>query len=264
MALAKKQLKHNWLAYFSKLIYRTIAIGVLSYILSYAYQHSSFSNISIPPTMHSLIGIVMGLLLVFRTNTSYERWWDGRKSIQSVSDLSSIITVKLETCLAEDLSNVLKNHLRKFVNSFRKYLKATTEVKSDEYHTKQLDEIARMMRRLKEAERAGIITSRDAGTIESHLSDLIKAAGTCDRIKSTPIPASYAIHIKICLFVYLLSLPFGMFRDLGIGSTLMVMLIFYIAAGIEIISNEIENPFAGDANDLPVDELTDDIIKNIH
>jgi putative membrane protein len=63
--------------------------------------------------------------------------------------------------------------------------------------------------------------------------------------------------------VYLLSLPFGLFRDLGLASSLMVMLIFYIAAGIEIISDEIENPFAGDPNDLPVDQLTRDIIKNI-
>jgi len=260
---ATAAVKHSWLAYFSKLIYRTIGIGLLSYLLSYLYSHSEFRDISVPPTMHSLIGIVIGLLLVFRTNTSYERWWEGRKSIQAVSDLSSVITVKLETCMPPDLSSVIKDNLKKFVNNFRKYLKANTEAKTDEFHKKQLDEIYRMMRRLKEAELAGIITSRDAGTIEGYMADLIRAAGTCDRIKKTPIPASYAIHIKICLFVYLLSLPFGMFRDLGVGSTLMVMLIFYIAAGIEIISNEIENPFAGDPNDLPVDDLTNDIIKNI-
>jgi putative membrane protein len=63
------------------------------------------------------------------------------------------------------------------------------------------------------------------------------------------------LHIKVSLMIYLLTLPFGLFHDLGFFAIPMVMVLFYIIAGVEIISNEIEQPFAGDPNDLPMDSL---------
>jgi len=38
------------------------------------------------------------------------------------------------------------------------------------------------------------------------------------------------------------------------------MLVYYIIAGVEIISNEIENPFADDPNDLPTSQLFKDML----
>ena len=65
---------------------------------------------------------------------------------------------------------------------------------------------------------------------------------------------SYALHIKVSVIIYILSLPFGLFNNLGMWSAVMVMFIYYIVAGIEIISKEIENPFYGDPNDLPIEQ----------
>jgi putative membrane protein len=226
-------------------------------------MHSDYRDVQVPTKMHGLIGIVMGLLLVFRTNTSYERWWEGRKSIQTVANVTAFLSLKVDTCMKADVASAIKMNLRKFVTGFKKNLEAQTKSLHEIYYKSQMDEIGRIMFKVRLAEIAGDITSRDAGSIETSLANLVDASGACDRIKSTPIPIAYAMHVKICLFVYLLSLPFGLFRDLGLASSLMVMLIFYIAAGIEIISDEIENPFAGDPNDLPVDQLTRDIIKNI-
>ena len=87
---------------------------------------------------------------------------------------------------------------------------------------------------------------------------MIASVAAFDRIKSTPIPLSYALHIKASLALYLLSMPFGLFHDLGVWSAPMVMLSFYVVAGIEIISGEIEDPFHGDPNDLKVDKYLAD------
>jgi putative membrane protein len=65
------------------------------------------------------------------------------------------------------------------------------------------------------------------------------------------------------MLIYLVSLPFGMFHDLGLVAVPLVMLLYYIIAGVEIISNEIENPFGSYPNDLPTEELFQSIIKTI-
>ena len=100
----------------------------------------------------------------------------------------------------------------------------------------------------------GLINSLDK--MSEHCNNL-------ERIKNTPIPLSYVFHIKMSIFIYLITLPFGMFHDLGLWAVPMVMLIYYIIAGVEIISNEIENPFANNPNDLPTYKLFDVILKTL-
>ena len=86
------------------------------------------------------------------------------------------------------------------------------------------------------------------------MSELISVFCSLGRIKETPIPHSYAFHIKISIFAYLLTLPMGLFFGLGLYSIPLVMILFFIIAGIEIISTEIENPFFGNPNDLPINK----------
>jgi putative membrane protein len=40
---------------------------------------NQFKDIGIPPLLITLLSIVIGLLLVFRTNTAYDRYWEARK-----------------------------------------------------------------------------------------------------------------------------------------------------------------------------------------
>ena len=90
--------------------------------------------------------------------------------------------------------------------------------------------------------------------MQKSIMDLINSAGSCIKIRNTPIPVAISIHIKVSIALYILSLPFGLFADIGMWSTVMVMILYYIIAGIEIIAGEIENPFGKDPNDLPIEE----------
>ena len=60
--------------------------------------------ISIPEaaTGHSLIGPALGLLLVFRTNSSYDRWWEGRKLWGSIVNTSRNLARAVSVHLAHD------------------------------------------------------------------------------------------------------------------------------------------------------------------
>jgi len=259
--------------YFKKLMISTISIGIITLILNYIYINTGLHSFRIPSTMHSLIGIVIGLLLVFRTNTAYDRWWEGRKRISEISASIYFIMVKINSCLQKESNeykkglDVIRINLISFMNNMKNYLKEEIETKeifvSETFIDQQNVHIEKVMQAIKKLEMEKTIDGRDATIIEISIKSLIEGSVACERIKNTPIPIAYALHIKISILIYLITLPFGLFYDLGIWSSLMVMLVYYLIAGIEIISSEIENPFAGEPNDLPVVELIDNIIKSI-
>lgn len=264
--------------YLGALIKRTMYIGVITFALSWVYTHSSLREIVIPSTTHSLIGIVIGLLLVFRTNTAYDRWWEGRKCISAISNSMSLYMMKLTSMVN---THDEETHTYGVVNEFRKtsVLKFTEWLEalrmflrqSDDgkkiitlpFHRSQMQIFTGLMTEMNRLVKSNEIRKDEASALQLHLNTIMENSNNCERIKNTPIPLGFLLHIKTSIFIYLLSLPIGLFHDLGMMSTFIIMTIYYVIGGIEIISNEIENPFAGDPNDLPVDELLGNIKESI-
>jgi len=84
-----------------------------------------------------------------------------------------------------------------------------------------------------------------------------------ERIATTPIPISYAIHLKQCVTLYLFALPFTLVKDLHWWMIPIVTVVAFTLMGIEGIANEIEMPFGTDSTDLPLDTFCDDLKEEI-
>jgi len=263
--------------YLGRLIKRTLYIGAITFVLSWAYLHSSFASYTIHPATHQLIGFVIGLLLVFRTNTAYDRWWEGRKCIAAISNAMCFYIMKLRSVAnthgddsyAGDGVIAFEEYSRvKFV-TFLNDLKIYLSQKDDKliitlpFHKKQMTAITDILTGIRTHVQSGALDSGDGAALDGYLEDIMEYSNNCERIKNTPIPLGFLLHIKTSIFIYLLTLPLGLFHDLGLMSTFIIMTIYYVIGGIEIISNEIENPFAGDPNDLPVEELLNNIKESI-
>jgi putative membrane protein len=95
------------------------------------------------------------------------------------------------------------------------------------------------------------------------LKDLIDFMGVCERIKSTPIPYSYSMFIKKFIFIYIVTLPFGFVTTFGYFTIATVLLVSFVLLSVELIGEEIEDPFGRDINDLPTDELCVKIKDNV-
>jgi putative membrane protein len=87
--------------------------------------------------------------------------------------------------------------------------------------------------------------------------------GACERIKNTPIPYSYSAFIKKFIFFYVLTLPLGYVSNMGYLIIPVVIFIFFVLASLEIIAEEIEDPFGRDTNDLPMQRIAENIKKNM-
>jgi putative membrane protein len=99
--------------------------------------------------------------------------------------------------------------------------------------------------------------------LEASLTQITDIQGACERIKLTPIPASYTVLIHRIVALYCLGLPFGIVDSVGVLTPVVVAIVAYAFYGLDAVGTEIENPFGFDPNDLPLSSLTRTIEINL-
>jgi len=120
-----------------------------------------------------------------------------------------------------------------------------------------------MYRHIHQLHQAGNLTGEQLLFLNAELQSFTDICGACERIKNTPIPFSYSVFIKKFIFFYIMTLPFGYVFQLGFYVVPVVAFIFYVLASLELIAEEIEDPFGGDANDVPTEALAHNIHRHV-
>lgn len=262
---------------FRQLIPMMIFIGLyaggIAYLEIEIWKLTDNSHVKNIPIMHTSIGFVLSLLLAYRTNTAYERWWEGRKLWGALVNNSRNLAFKLDAYLTDESD---KAYFRKVIPAYAEVLskhlsneevgKALFEGLDLEIdHRKhQPNQLAKQLfQKSNELYKTGKITGDQFFIINSELQSFTDICGACERIKNTPIPYSYSAFIKKFIFFYIMSLPFGFVFSLGYYVIPVVVFIFYVLASLELIAEEIEDPFGGDDNDLPTKKIAANIKKHI-
>lgn len=109
----------------------------------------------------------------------------------------------------------------------------------------------------------GVITGDQFIILNEELRSFTDICGACERIKNTPIPYSYSAFIKKFIFIYVITMPFGFAINLGYYTIPVTTFIFYVLASLEVIAEEIEDPFGKDSNDLPMHKIAENIKNNV-
>ncbi|WP_423740306.1 bestrophin family protein [Flavobacterium columnare] len=247
--------------------------GVIAYLELEYFKLSKEHNLKNIPIMHSMLGFVISLLLVFRTNTAYDRWWEGRKQWGALVNNSRNLAIKLSAILIDKEDKVLfKKAIPYFSQVLSLHLKNEQinqelfdELNVDIHHKKHKpSQIVKLMtKKIIELKNEKKLSDENLVFINNELSSFLDICGACERIKNTPIPFSYSVFLKKFIFFYVMSLPFGYVFSLGYLTIPVVIFIFYVLASLELIAEEIEDPFGNDENDLPTDKIAENIKKNI-
>lgn len=264
-----------------KLLPAILSIGLYSLIIVHIIELLDLSdnphlkNFSL---MHSLLSFVISMLLVFRTNTAYDRWWEGRKLWGGLVNNTRNMALKLDQLLDVSQTDVrqfframipnfafaLKNHLRQ--HSIEKEFSETslfpiTNLNMGEHVPQQI--ALAIFGKINDLQRKGILLPEHLIILNPEIQSLMDTCGACERIKNTPIPFSYSSFIKKFIFVYCMTLPLGYVSNLHYLVVPLVIFVFYVLASLEIIAEEIENPFGTDDNDLPLDTICTNIQKTV-
>ena len=228
--------------------------------------------------MHSILGFVLSLLVVFRTNTAYDRWWEGRKLWGALVNNTRNLSVKINaflpaSCQAEkeffktmigNFPFALKEHLREGIAlSEIEDVEGFKEQCADGKHVPNLM-IQLLYRKTKSLFDAGHISGDELIVIDKELKSFFDIMGACERIKNTPIPFSYSIFLKKFIFFYIVTLPIGFVAYFEYWAIPISVFVFYVLVSLEIIAEEIEMPFGRDPNDLPTQKLADMIRGNVN
>jgi ion channel-forming bestrophin family protein len=226
--------------------------------------------------------IVLGLLLVFRTNTAYERFWEGRKAwgniVNNIRNLSRLIWVAIDETdpshrpekeqalkLLVAFAIATKLHLRSQPASDRlAELVSTLQFSKLQTATNPPLEVIFWISDYLQAKHEQLqISLYQMNELQTLLNNLVDMLGACERILRTPMPLAYAIHLKQLLFLYCLLLPFQVVEELRWWTAPAIALVSFTLFGIEAIGVEIENPFGSDPNDLPLDKICDTVDRNV-
>ena len=260
----------NWKSLLGIILYsRFIAWAELRWKMDFML-HPGFKNL---PIFFSMIGFILSLLLVFRTNTAYERWWEGRKLWGNLINTSRNFAIKLNAC-GEHLNENDRKYFQKaiplFADALDKHLKSEKvrleldefEINHDHKHPPLLitQWVQQRIFQLQEQKRI------DDFRFQALIKDVdvwMDICGACERIKNTPIPFSYAAFIKNFIIGFSLMVPLGLVPTLGIIAVPVTCILFYALMSLETIAEEIEEPFGNDPNDLPTQKMVETIRANV-
>lgn len=260
---------------------RVLVCGLFGGLISILYDRGlPVSNPSIDKIVPS---IVLGLLLVFRTNTAYDRFWEGRKIWGSIintnRNLARQIWVFVKASTPAEVAQ--KQHILHLITAF------TYTIKQHLRRLPPVDGIADLvtpaqLQKLELVQHPPLEVmfwvndylrqQHDRGNLDTYqmmaivnLIDLqVNNLGSCERILKTPLPLAYTIHLRQLLLFYCLALPIQWVDSLGALTGWVTALISFTLLGIEEIGLEIENPFGSDPNDLPLDAMCDGVRQHVN
>jgi ion channel-forming bestrophin family protein len=234
-------------------IWLRVTMSALFALLIVLIDTQTQLNVQVPILASVIPNVVIGLLLVFRTNTAYDRFWEGRRMWGSVTNTTRSLARQIITHtqtsdqprlldLVKQFPFALMNHLRESSTQHIPYQITVTLEK--EISSLKLEPMIQ-------------------SNIQLLINELTNYFGGCERILKTPMPLAYGIHLKQLLVIYSLTLPFQFVGELSWYSILIVGIVSFTLFGIEEIGLEIENPFGTDKNDLPLETMCQTITNNI-
>lgn len=242
------------------------------------YYFELLDYIRLNTSVFSLLGVILSIFLVFRTNSAYDRWWEGRKQWGALVNNTRNLAIYVHTMFPkgeDDTRHFFAKHISNFCLALAEHLRDGTQLDKLIYLTDEdrtlyeskghiPNHIAlQIFERIARAHRDGEINEGDYINIKAQHQSLLDILGACERIKKTPIPFSYAVYLKIFITAYGLALPFALIATFQYATIPLAMFMFFALLGVELLGEEIEDPFGLDCNDLPTGDIAHTIKTNV-
>ena len=227
------------------------------------------ASAKVPPVLHTMLGVALGLLLVFRTTASYDRWWEGRKLLGGLVNRTRDLARQASAYLADESE---RSDVQRYTSAYfvlacqglrrENDMGALGELLTGDERTTL--EGARHRANVVSAWMTGILAGAAQGgrlseqrlqLMDGNLSLFNDYVGGCERIAKTPLPLAYAQHTKLLVTLFCLTAPFALSDSLGWLTPVGACVLAFALFGVDEIGVEIEDPFGHDPNDLPLEAV---------
>lgn len=266
---------------FSKIKVELIIVTIYVVIIG-AIDENRIFNVSIPPTIPTILGTAISLLLGFRTNQGYERWWEARIVWGAIVNDSRTLVRQLQTFSrphAELLSGFYQQFAYRqiaFCYALGSSLRKQDAAKPIEHLVKpeELDQL----RRHDNLPNALLLNHGfDLHTLlnqewinpfqqvqmDATVRRLCDSMGKCERIKNTVFPAAYNVIIIFFIYLFIAVLPFALVESFGLVQIPIVIAVAAIFFLIEKSAIYMQDPFENRPTDTPMTAIARTIDINL-
>jgi len=261
---------------------RALALSVfltLGYytFLYYIFEYHYNSDFFMPDFVIYTMGYIIALLFYFRLNSSFYRWNDGAKSLAYLKANAETFLMKSRIYLGEDSEDVhffhimIGNHYKALRDMLRDIRKTRDLVEPEPGYNEKMAKAYVLSNRINELiqerinqlYKSGKLTRVQFWDINKIVTKNTELVAACQAIHNTPPPKSYIVHIRSFLVAYMFMIPFGFMGHYEVWMIFFLSVYFYFYTGLEIISEEIQDPFGFDVNDLPLVGITQDTLTRL-
>ncbi|RYG65265.1 hypothetical protein EON80_17670 [bacterium] len=269
----------------------SLAVLGVSIPVSYAFVQLGWKELGLPIEPFTLVGTGLSVLLVFRNNESYARYWEARTlwgqvmaSMRSFSRLSlSLSRPNASQKGPHDDSHIpleLKEMQREWIYRSLAFLNALrTSLRGESASDLDFECLAPFLapeeletlrsqkngpcailhtqgERLADAWRADYLHPQHLKLLDEHLSLMTLAYGGCEKIARTPIPPAYGFLSRRFVWVFVLLLPLALVEPLGWKTIILSPLIAFLFGALQRFGEEVQHPFEAKHDGLALDSMT--------
>jgi ion channel-forming bestrophin family protein len=222
-----------------------------------------------PADLHAALSLILGCLLVFRTNSAYARWWEARILWGSLVNASRNLAIKLCTLVraSHDELKECEELLKRFPVALMEHLRqasSTSSMSSSTSTDHEPQQISQQLYRWIATRKSELkLDGDELRSIDMELSKLMDVCGACERIAKTPMIRSYKVFSRQCIGLFLITLPWGIASDFGWWTIPMTIIISYFMIGMETVAEHVEEPFGVDEDDLNLESLCVTIDRSV-
>lgn len=254
---------------------RMLGLFAISIVTLLAHRAGHVHDI--PPMVHAVLGTVLGLILAFRTNTAYDRFWEGRRCWGLITNRTRDLARQCHALLPNEGDH---HQVAKFLAGFAQATKRHLWQENDvpelaEFFSPSeiavLNEAPGPSQRcllglsdlLIRAKKMGQITDVELSMMDRNITELQDQLGACQRIQRTPIPLAYVIFLRRFIVVYLVTLPLALIDQAGWWTPFVMLIVSYAMLGIEELGVQIEDPFEQSPSDINLDRLARNVQRDV-
>lgn len=280
--LLKKNIPIRYI--FGKIKYEILFVTIYGVTIEIIYQNFHITNISIPMTVPTVLGTIISLLLAFRSNQAYDRWWEARIIWGAIVNDSRTLARQILSLMEDPLDpDRIDGFKKRMINRqiawcyglgkglrkddpmplISKFVSEEEVEYLKDYDNKHVGLIQLHARDLNNALKQGWVNPYQQVELDQTLTRLCDHMGKSERIKNTVFPSTYSLYIHLALHFFILLLPFGLVQLFGF---LMVPVLIVITACfflIEKMAIHLQDPFENKPTDTPVLSISRNIERDL-
>ena len=221
-------------------------------------------HVAIPDITLTLIGTAISIMLAFRVNAGYARWWEARTLCGALVNASRSLARQVLALAADGTSaavfarRIVELQIR-YVGMVRAQLQDDHSAPADQPDNLAILTLTEIAQTIHQGGHERLFDTNIAARMDASLSELTTAQGGCERIRGTPLPMQFSVLSSVFVYLYAFLLPLALADSIGIIMPIVSGMITFTFLTLSEIGTSLENPFGGRVFDISLQTIINGI-----